>query len=393
MLLEVDVVVTKYKRLLFSFLLILVSTKNTFAEMMADGKTKFKLLFNLYHQNSDDGNQVYDNSGKEEANVVEPMLFVEHQITEDSAINAHFVFDFWTAASDTKLDGATGASGPGRKGQSRLSGNIGVRKEMGDWETSASVGFSSEYDYRSFNGSLGVQRSMAKDNFTLGLNIQYYKDKVKLFEDLSNPPTAKISDFLPRDIFAVSLTASQILTRQDIIQFDLTFVEASKNLESTASSVSVGGVRQPEVLPDTRSRYAISSKWVHGFSDEVAMNLSYRYYFDQWDLDAHTLRLAFLKEINDDEDYVEIALRYHNQSSVKYYQDSFATAKDYMTSDSDLADFSSYELSALLSSNYDSKNIYGIEFEDFVWNNGVTFAKRTNGLVYAYIQSSVGFQF
>ncbi len=393
MLLGVDVDVTNLNKVLFGSILLFLATKNTFAEMMESGKTKFKLLFNIYHQNGDEGNQVYDDSGKEEANVIEPMIFIEHQITESTAINAHFVFDFWTAASDTKLDGATGASGAGRKEQSRFSGNIGVRKEVSDWETSASIGFSSEYDYRSFNASLGVQRSMAKDNFTLGLNLQYYNDEVMLFEDLSSPPTAKISDFLPRDIFAASLTASQILTRQDIMQMDFTFVHASKYLESTASSVSVGGIRQVEKLPETRSRYAISSKWVHGYSDEVATNISYRYYFDQWDLRAHTLRLALLKEINDDENFFELALRYHNQTSVKYYQDSFVTAKDFMTSDSDLADFSSYELSAFLSSNYDSKNIYGTEFEDIIWNNGATFAKRSNGLIYAYIQSSIGFLF
>lgn len=361
--------------------------------MLEEGKTKFKLLFNVYHQNSDDGNQVFDNSGKEEANVVEPMLFVEHQITEDTAINAHFVFDFWTAASDTKLDGATGASGPGRKEQSRISGNLGVRKEMGDWELSGGVGFSSEYDYRSFNGSIGIQRSMAKDNFTIGLSLQYYKDEVMLFEDLSNPPTAKISEFLPRDIFAASLTASQIITRKDIVQAGLTYVNANKNLESTASSVLVGGVRHAEVLPETRNRYALSSKWVHGFDDTMAMNLSYRYYFDQWDLDAHTIRFAFLKEINDDEDFFEVALRFHNQSSVEYYADSFDTAKGFMTSDSDLEDFSSYELSTMLTNHYDNQTIYGIDFEEMVWNNGITAAKRSNGLIYAYVQSSIGFQF
>lgn len=384
---------TKLKKITFSILLILTSTRSVFAEMIEKGKSKFKLLFNIYHQNGDDGKQVFDNSGKEEVNVVEPMLFVEHQITEDTAINGHFVFDFWTAASDTKLDAATGASGPGRGAQSRISGNVGVAKESGSWTLSAGVGFSSEYDYQSFNGNIGIQRSFAKDNFTLGLSLQYYDDSVKLFEDLSNPTTASISDWLSRKIVATSLSASQLLTRQDIIQFDLTYVKAEGYLESTASSVLVGGVRAAESLPETRNRYAISSKWVHGFNDEMAMNVFYRYYFDQWDLNAHTARIAFLKEINDDEDFIEVAFRYHSQGKVEYYQDSFATSQDYMTSDSDLDKFSSYELSLFLSSNYEGRKLYGFVLDDIVWNNGITAYQRSNGLIYAYVQSSVGFQF
>ncbi len=361
---------------------------------MEKGRTKFKLLFNLYHQNSDDGEQVYDNSKREEANVVEPMLFIEHQINEDTAVDAHFVFDFWTAASDTKLDGLTGASGGDPiKGQSRVSGNVGVKKESGDWTLSGGVGFSSEYDYRSLNASVGVERSMAKDNFTIGLGLQYYSDEVRLFEDLTPANSAKISEFKPRKILATSLTASQLLTRQDIIQFGLTYVQAKENLESTASSVLVNGTRESEILPEERKRYAASTKWVHGFSDTFAMNLFYRYYFDQWKLDAHTARIAFLKEINDDEDFLELALRTHSQDKVKYYQDSFSSAQQFMTSDSDLEKFSSYELSLFHSANFEDKKLFGIELEDFTWNNGVTGYKRSNGLVYAYFQSSVGFEF
>lgn len=386
--------VTRTKKAILSFFLILTSIQNVFADMMAKGRTKFKLLFNLYHQNSDDGEQVFDNSKREEANVVEPMLFIEHQITEDTAINAHFVFDFWTAASDTKLDGLTGASGGEPiKGQSRVSGNVGARKENGGWTFSSAVGFSSEYDYRSLNASVGVERSLAKDNFTIGLGLQYYSDEVRLFEDLTPASNATISEFKPRSILATSLTASQLLTRKDIIQFGLTYVQAKDNLESTASSVLVSGIRESEKLPDDRKRYALSSKWVHGFSDTFAMNLFYRYYFDQWKLDAHTVRLAFLKEINDDEDFFEIALRLHSQDRVRYYQDSFTSNQEFMTSDSDLDKFSSYEFSLYHSSNFEGKTLFSMELDDFTWNNGVTGYKRSNELIYAYFQSSIGFEF
>ena len=362
--------------------------------MMEKGKTKFKFILNLYHQNSTTGQQVYDNSGREEANVMEPMLFIEHQIDENTAIDGHFIYDLWTAASDTKLDAQTGASSQDPiKLQPRVSGNFGVRKEIGKWGIRGGFGFSGEYDYRSLNVNLSLQRSFAKDNFTIGLSTQYYHDGVQIFQDLTPPADAELSDFLSRKIFATSLTASQILTRKDIIQIGATYVNARGTLESTASSVLVSGTREAEQLPQSRGRYAVSSTWVHGFNENVAMNLSYRRYMDGWDLNAHTARLAILTEINDNEDFIEVAIRYHQQDKARYYQNSFPSFREFMTSDSDLSSFTSHELSLFHSTNLGKKKFFNEFLDDFTWNNGVTAYKRTNDLIYAYIQSSIGFMF
>lgn len=361
--------------------------------MIQEGKTKFKFLFNVYHQNSDDGNQVYDDSGREEANVIEPMLFIEHQIDETTNINGHFVFDAWTAASDTKLDAQTGASGEGIGGQSRVSGNLGITKEISKTTIGAGVGYSSEYDYKSLNAKFNISQSFAKDNFTLGLGLQYYNDSVRLFEDLTPKEDAKISEFKSRKITAINLQASQILTRRDIAQISFDYVKASKNLESTASSILLNNTREVEKLPDNRERYAITGKWVHALSEESAINFSHRYYFDQWDLDANTTRIAYLKEINDNEDFIELSLRYHNQSKVDFYQESFTQEQKFMTSDSDLEDFKSYEIGLFHSLNLDDLELHKIEFEEITWTNGFTYSKRSNGLYLAYIQSAIGFTF
>ena len=383
------------KKILLGLFLFFDSIQNSFAQMMEKGKSKFKVLFNIYHQNSTDGKQVFDNSGREEANVLEPMLFIEHQVDEHTAVNARFIFDFWTAASDTKLDGRTGESRQSPiQGQSRLSARLGARKEKGNWAVGGGMGFSSEYDYRSLNADLALRRSFAEDNFTLGLNLRYYRDGVQLFPDLTPPENAELSEFLPRKIFAVSLTGSQILTRRDIVQTGVDFVNTKGHLESTASSVLINGRREVERLPSQRNRYAFTSKWVHGFNEHTALNLSYRYYLDQWDLDAHTLKVAVLREIHDDGDFVEIWTRLHGQNKVKYYKDAFDTEETFMTSDSDLNEFISYELGLLHSINLENKNFFDLlTLEDPTWTNGVVAYKRSNGLYYFYLQCSLGATF
>lgn len=378
-------------------LLAFFALQNAFGEMMEKGKTKVKKVFNLYHQNSNDGRQVVDGSGREETNVVEPMVFIDHQINEDTAISGRVVFDAWTAASDTKLDNYTGASGSPIMGQSRIAANIGARQEkkagVNRWNYGVDLGFSSEYDYRSFNGSLNVSRSFAKDNFTLGGSLQYYLDEVDLFKDISNPQSATISTGNERKILAGTLTASQILTTKDIFQVGLTFARSSGTLESTANTVEVAGTRQVESLPDSRSRYATSMKWVHGFGEGSALNLSYRYYWDQWDLSSHTIRAAYLFDVVEDESYMEIFARVHSQSEVEYFGDRFANNREFMTSDSDMADYESYELGVFYESYLDDFKLFKTDFSDVTLGHGFVYATRTNGMRYGYYQASFGYSF
>lgn len=372
----------------------LSSPFNAFAEMMEKGKTKLKTVFNLYHQNSDNGNQVMDNSGREEATVIEPMIFIEHQIGAETAVTGHFVFDAWTAASDTKLDAQTGATnGDAIFTQSRGAGVLGVKQESGKWQYGTSLGVSSEYDYRSLNLSLNASRSFAKDNFTLGASVMYFMDEVDLFQDLSTPSTAKITKGNERNIFASTLTASQILTPKDLIQFELLYSNSDGYLESTASTVRVAGVRQVEVMPQRRDRYAFSTKWVHGMGEASAINTSIRYYQDSWDLNAVTTRLAYLREINEDEDFIEIFLRHHYQSAVSFYRDSFDSAQSSMTSDSDIQKFNSLEAGIFHEKNFDDYKLAIFDFENITWTNSLVLGQRSNGMRIGYYQSALGVEF
>lgn len=370
-----------------------ISLQNAFAEMMEKGKTKVKTLLNVYSQNSKSGKQVLDNSGNEDLTVIEPQIFVKHQITADTEINASFTIDTWTAESDTILDGNTGASGEGKKGQARVAPNIGVRKESGKTKYGANLGYSSEYDYTSKNISADIEHSFAEDNFTLGLGLQYYADTVSLFPSINPPANAKITKNLNRDIYALSLGLSQILTRQDIIEFSATYANAKGRMESTAGSVDIGGTREVEVLPGERKRSAISTKWVHALSEEKAINLSYRNYFDDWGAHANTIRGAFLFSLRDEQDFIEIALRYHSQSAVDYYKDAFSLREKFMTSDSDMNKFHSYEPSVMYSRSLGNMQVFGATLQDAEWGNTISYAKRNTGLKYVYLQTSIAFFF
>jgi hypothetical protein len=389
----VVVVVTKFQRILFTILLLTLSIQNAFAEMMEKGKTRVKTLFNAYLQDSKSGKQVIDNSGNENVKVWEPQIFVKYQITEDTELNASFTLDTWTAESDTLLDGTTGASGEGKKGQSRIAPNIGVRRESGKTKYGMNLGFSNEYDYTSKNISANVERSFAEDNFTLGLGVQYYADELSLFKDITPPISAKIVEGQKRDIYAVNLGASQILTRRDIVEFGVTYAHSKGVLESTAGTVNIAGTREVEALPGQRERTAFSTKWVHALTDEMAFNLSYRNYFDDWGAHAHTVRAAYLISLRDDLDFIEVAFRYHNQEAVDYYKERFSVSERFMTSDSDMSKFSSIEPSVMYGRQMGDFKLLGVDFKDSELINAITYGKRNTDLMYVYIQASLAVSF
>ncbi len=353
-----------------------------------------KLVFNFFQQDSKNGKQVYDDSGKEDVTVLEPMLFISTQIDEDTNLSAHFIFDTWTAASDTAIDGNSGASGGGIGNQSRVAGNISYTKgdELNGW--SGSLGISSEYDYRSLNFGGQYLKSFAEDNFTIALTPQLYLDQAADY-DLINEKT---TDFKGRTIVSADLSASQLLTRSDIIEFGYTHIEMNGMLNSIASTVKVLDEttdpfkRQGEKLPENRSRSALHTKWVHAFSDETAFHLSYRYYQDNWEIKAQTTEIGMRFTTNDGNGFVMPTLRYHDQSQTKYYQDQFQSQQQFMTSDSDLSDFNLVRVGVQYSYEGDYKKRFGYD-TSLVWGAGLFHGRRSNDLNYNILQLSIGMSF
>lgn len=395
---QLEAVVDAIKKLRstsFIVLVILTYVQNVIADMLQKGTTKITTVFNMYQQAGSSGKQVFDGSGNENLNVIEPMIFIDHQVTKDTVLTAHFVYDFWTSASDDILDGATTASGSGDsiELQSRTAGNFGFTQEHGTWTYGANFGFSKEFDYESKSLSVNISKSFANDNFTIGLSHQSYRDTVSLYDDFSPAEDANLVSGLARNIEATTLSASQILTRKDIIQFAFTHANSTGNLESTHNSVLVDGTREVEIMPGLRSRNAISTNFVHAFNETTAINLSYRHYFDDWGMKARTSRLAYLFEINDDQDFIEVFIRSHQQTSVDYFGVDFTTTDQFRTSDSDLDEFTSYETGIYHTTSFGESSFIGFEFDNVNWANGVTFGSRSNGLNFGYIQTSFTVEF
>lgn len=387
-LLEVVVAVTKnFKN--FVFISASVLANQAHGEKLIAGKWKSKFLFNFYDQDSNNGAQVYDDSGEEGVTVIEPMIFISHQIDATTNMSGHFVLDAWSAESDTILDDKTGESGAGKVNQARVSGNISYSKDIAKTILTPRIGFSSEYDYKSFNGGISVETPFAKDNFTLGVSADVFMDSVNLF-DYDKEKTKDAED---KRVYAYNISASQILTPSDIILFNISHIRQTGALESIRNTTKISGTRYAETLPDERIRSAFTTQFVHGFSDEKSISLKYRYYTDDWDMTANTAELSYRQFVQDELGFFELNYRYHDQKSVKYFARTLSAKPEFFTSDSDQDSFDAHRIGGLYSYNVEDKKFMNLNFDKWEYSVALYHYFRSNELKYNIIQASLGVEF
>jgi hypothetical protein len=357
--------------------------------MLTPKSWKTKLLFNLYSQSSSNGAQVYDGSGNEDAFVFEPMLFITHQIDKSTNISAHITFDAWTAESDTILDEQTGQSGAGINGQTRISGKFSANKEIGNSTWSPSLGFSSEYDYKSFNAGLGWSGSFAEDNFTLSISGQVFMDSVMLFDYSKELAT----EFQDKDVYSIDINASQLLTRNDIISFGHTYINQTGTLESIRNTTPSPTGRIAENLPDSRKRYALYTQWVHAYTDDIAASVKFRYYQDSWKLQANTLETSLRLSTNEEDGFLEFNYRFHDQTEVEYFTRYLVSSNQYHTADSDLEAFDSHRFGTIYSLDLGEKKVFKLPIENLNLTASAFYYFRSNKLSYLTTQFGLGLEF
>ena len=370
---------------------ILVSSfliNHSFSQELLKGQTKTKLLLNAYTQDGNEGSQIYDNSNDEEVEVIEPMLFIEHQISETTNLSGNFIVDAFSSASDTKLDGKTGTSGAGIGWQSRYSGSLGISNDHHPWKWGASLGYSGEWDYRSKNVGLFGERSLAEDNFKIGLSLNAYFDQTKLF-DIDKQSAITWKD---RNIYSATLSLSQLLTVKDSISGGYTYVVQKGALENISNTVLASGSRTAEILPNKRARHSLFTTYAHAWSYDLANHMELMYYKDDWDLSAWSVGPSMLFSFLDDKAFLKGSYRFYSQKKSKYFAKSFNSAQTAMTSDSDLGGFHSDRFGVHFSYDF-SESVFNQFFERFEYTLSYFHYERSNQLHYDLVQTSLGVTF
>lgn len=278
-------------------------------------------------------------------------------------------FDTYTSASSDKINPATISSASSNDQRVYPSLAWSITNEEKGQSFGASAAVSSEYDYLSFGGGVNASKNSSDNNRQLSVKLQAYLDQVSIIYPIELRPAPYSSK--SRNSFSSSFTLSQIVNRRLQVAFILDLAYQSGFLSLPFNRVYfANNSLAVEKLPDSRIKIPIGLRANYFLGDRYVLRTFYRYYQDDWGMQAHTANFEATIKITP---FISVTpfYRYHNQTAIDY----FAGIRQHNPTDAFYS--SDYDLSKL------SSNSGGIGFRA-VSPDGILGIKKLNTLEIRY---------
>ncbi|RMH42728.1 MAG: DUF3570 domain-containing protein, partial [Deltaproteobacteria bacterium] len=259
--------------------------------------------------------------------VQQPMIDARLDVGDAGQLDAHFLVDVITSASV-----AAGNDGQPFSEYRYEAGGTYLHR-FGDARVGAGVRASTEPDYRSVFVSGRGEFDFADRNTTLAIAA------AAGFDRFDNDNTDFDAPFEPRKGAMTttlgSLTLSQVLSPVAVASLTYDAARIGGDQENLYRQVSVGDALEqaPEAVPNVRWRHAIYAS-ARAFVEPTRSTLiaGYRYYFDTWEIRAHTPEIRLVQDVARDVS-VRLRYRYHRQSAAFFYRDIYDRLERYRTDD------------------------------------------------------------
>lgn len=294
--------------------------------------------------------------GSEDLHVWNPAVFLRVRQNEKVEHTIIAPVDIITSASTDALDAITSAS----RTNEALTVDITTRYEDTEDDTmSFRYGGHVEEWYQSVFFGVGYAKELAEDNATVALNINGSFDVfIPYGPDGELEPEENERDL--RGAFNTNLEFSQILSRTTLVKGGYGLTWQVGELITPWNSVPIlcnetvtaclGRIQ--DQFPSTRLRHAFSGLLAqHIPASHSTLRLHYRFYFDDFDVRAHTMKVEFYQYATS-RAYIRASYRAHHQNAVYFWSShinpgAFDPAAP-RTADSDLARFWAHEVGGKL---------------------------------------------
>ena len=188
-----------------------------------------------------------------------------------------------------------------------------------------------ENDYRSFSAGATLDRETEDRAYKFTAGVAFTLDQVfRVGENATPAPLSLVEDGIffgegEKDSVDAILGVTHVINRRTIGQLNLTYGVTNGYLTdpykvfSVVGDTGVEANQYFEARPGDRKRIILAANLNHQlFPSDNVINLSYRYYTDDWDVDSHTLSLAFNHEFKDKQ-FIEPELRLYTQTRAYFY--------------------------------------------------------------------------
>lgn len=296
----------------------------------------------LYHS--------YDGGGVE---VTGPSILVRKGDAKNFSLSANYYADSISSAS---IDVVTQGSSYSEQ-RDQWSGSIDYLHA----DTTMSVGYtnSDESDYQAdtYNVSLSQTMFGALTTVTLGYS--------RGFDDIFDNTQSDFKETADHQNYHISI--SQVLTKKMLLSLNYDAVTDEGYLQNPYRNVLVlndpndpdagFNFNTPETYPNTRTSNAVSANLLYYLPYRASVRTNYRFYTDDWDIDAHTAEIGYTHPLRD-KWIIELRYRYYTQSAADFYSDifDFPNQQNFMARDKELSEFSDHTLGFGISYNLLKEN-------------------------------------
>lgn len=274
----------------------------------------------------------------------------------------NFIFelgiDYYTSASSDKVDLKANSSASYSDARVYPSFTWSRENEKKGTTISAGASISKEFDYLSFGGNVSFAQKTKNRMGEFMAKFQTYIDQVTLIAPIELRSNGGYNydgeegddDYgtSSRNTFAGSISYSQIINERLQIMFLADVVQQTGYLSLPFHRVyfTDGSVHQ-EYLPDNRFKVPLGFRANYFLGDRFVIRTYYRYYTDNWGLDAHTANIEIPVKISPVFS-ISPFYRYYKQTAIKYFAPykEHTVNNQYYTSNHDLSEFNSQFIGA-----------------------------------------------
>ncbi len=256
-----------------------------------------------------------------------------------------------------------------------------------DTQTSLRGALHLEEDFRSWLSGIGIRRAFGSGATSLAANLLEVYDWFDRF-DIRGYRSGRAN----RATTTATLGFTQLVTATTAFNVNYGYTLQLGELGNTWNSVplgpSLGSVRGPELLPDTRSRHALVGRVSQYLPWNGALRLSYRLYGDDWGLAAHSIESQLSQRLHRSL-YVAGLIRYHIQTAVDFYTQLASVPLSFRNADSDLESFHAWSLGGKIVWDIGPlADLRGLHFDV-----GAETYARSNGLTVNVVTWETGYRF
>jgi len=221
-----------------------------------------------------------------------------------------------------------------------------------DTTMTASYSYSDETDYTADNYGFSISQSMFGDLTTVALGYSRGDDDISSSVDPSFDETADHQNY--------HVSLSQVLSKNLLMSVNYDAVTDEGFLQNPYRNIRVlndpndpsagYNFNTPETYPDTRTSNAVSASFMYYLPFRAALKAGYRYYTDDWDIDAHTADVGYTHPLWDKWIF-ELSYRFYTQTDADFYGDLFERPdqQNFMGRDKELSEFTDHSVGFALS--------------------------------------------